>query len=290
MDIRVLERNVKNPEGPVSLPDGSWIFTEMDIGAITHMASDGRRRCVAVTGLPNGLALSADGRIWVAEAKQRALLAVSMDGTVETVSTGGEEPFLLPNDLCFGPDGMIYLTDTGILHADMQKAVEPMGAYDLPYDGRLYVIDPKTGVSRILDRGFRLTNGIAFSPDGAYLYLAETLSGEIFRYRTGVWEREPFGNVLKNSPRSYGRVAGPDGMACDVEENLYVAVIAQDVTVLAPDGRVLRRIELPGNNPTNLAFDVNEPTRLLVTESSRGELLTLEAPAAGAPLFTAKTQ
>lgn len=290
MDIHVLEKNVKNPEGPVSLPDHSWVFTEMDIGAITHMTADGHRRCIAVTGLPNGLAVGADGRIWVAEAKQRALLAVSLDGVAETVSTGGEAPFLLPNDLCFGPDGMIYMTDSGILHSEMQKAKGPMGAYDLPYDGRLYVIHPKTGDSRILDRGFRLTNGIAFSPDGEYLYLAETLSGEIFRYRTGVWEREPFGNVLKNSPRSYGRVAGPDGMACDVEGNLYVAVIAQDLTVLAPDGKVLRRIELQGDNPTNLAFDINEPTRLLVTESSRGELLMLDVPTAGAPLFTDQIQ
>ncbi len=290
MDIRVLEKNVKNPEGPVSLPDGTWVFTEMDIGAITHMTADGHRRCIAATGLPNGLAVSADGRIWVTEAKQRALLAVSLDGTVETISTGGEEPFLLPNDLCFGPDGMIYMTDSGILHSEMQKAKGPMEAYDLPYDGRLYVINPKTGESRILDRGFRLTNGIAFSPDGQYLYLAETLSGEIFRYRIGVWEREPFGNVLKNSPRSYGRVAGPDGMACDVEGDLYVAVIAQDLTVLAPDGKVLRHIELPGDNPTNLAFDVNEPTRLLVTESSRGELLMLDVPTAGAPLFTDQIQ
>ena len=78
MDIRVLEKNVKNPEGPVSLPDGTWVFTEMDIGAITHMTADGHRRCIAATGLPNGLAVSADGRIWVTEAKQRALLAVSL--------------------------------------------------------------------------------------------------------------------------------------------------------------------------------------------------------------------
>ena len=79
-------------------------------------------------------------------------------------------------------------------------------------------------------------------------------------------------------------------MACDVEGNLYVAVIAQDLTVLAPDGKVLRRIELQGDNPTNLAFDINEPTRLLVTESSRGELLMLDVPTAGAPLFTDQIQ
>jgi gluconolactonase len=36
----------------------------------------------------------------------------------------------------------------------------------------------------VLDRGLRYTNGIAFGPDGR-LYVAETLSGDIFAYDLG---------------------------------------------------------------------------------------------------------
>lgn len=286
MGVSVLAKDVKNPEGPVSLPDGSWVYTEMDIGSISMLTSEGKRRHIATTGLPNGLAAGADGRIWVAEAKRRALIAVDRNGKVETISTGSASaPFLLPNDLCFGPDGMLYMTDTGILLEDMKKETRPLGAYELPFDGRLYEINPSTGESQVLDRGFKLTNGIAFGPGGVYLYVAETLTGNIYRYRTGQWKRELFGNVMIKPPMEYGRVAGPDGMAFDTEGNLYVAVIAQDITVLGPDGNIARHIALPGDNPTNLAFDVSGRPILMITESSRGELLLMDVPLPGNPLY-----
>jgi len=285
--IERLLHGIHNPEGPVSLCDGSWLFTEMDIGAISHVTKDGKLRHIAITGLPNGMTLGEDGKIWVAEAKQRALMVVDMEGISKTVSTGSADaPFLLPNDLCFGPDGMIYMTDSGALLEDFRKAEKPMGIYDLPFDGRLYVIDPATGESKVLDRGFRLTNGIAFGMGGEYLYVAETLTGEIFRYRYGEWKRESFGNVLMNAPLSYGRVAGPDGMAFDTNGLLYVTVIAQDITVLAQDGTVAFRINLPGDNPTNLAFDVNGANQMLVTEAANNELLVVETSHPGLPLYT----
>jgi gluconolactonase len=39
-----------------------------------------------------------------------------MDGATRIVATGCQgEPFLFPNDLCFGPDGALYVTDSGVL-------------------------------------------------------------------------------------------------------------------------------------------------------------------------------
>lgn len=288
MDIRIFADGVKNPEGPISLIGGNCIITEMDIGAITHITSDGECSNIAFTGLPNGLAIGADGRLWVADAVDRALLAVSPDGRVDTISRGDDsETFLLPNDLCFGPDGMLYMTDSGILLAEMRAALSPMDAYRMPFDGRLYRIDPRTGRSEILDRGFRLTNGIAFGPEGEYLYVAETLTGNILKYRTGQWQQEYYGNVMLRPPESFGRIAGPDGMAFDKEGRLYVAVIAQgDVTVLDCNGKQSLHIQLPGDNPTNLAFDADGAGQILVTESARGQVLQMQIGTVGLPLYS----
>ena len=45
-----------------------------------------------------------------------SLLRVTLDGKVETIATAcGSEAFLFPNDLLFGPDGALYLTDSGFL-------------------------------------------------------------------------------------------------------------------------------------------------------------------------------
>jgi gluconolactonase len=291
--MSVFARDVSNPEGPVSLPDGSWVITEMDRGLISHIGGGGRtRREIAQTGRPNGLALDANRVLWVAESKHPALLKVTLDGTVTTVSRGNADmPFLWPNDLCFGPDGAIYMTDSGGLLADMEGIQPPLAAYDVPVDGRVWRVDPATGQCSLLDRGLRFANGIAFGPDGESLYANETLTGNVYRYRIAnsevAGERELFGNVMTRPCREFGRVAGPDGMAFDVEGNLHVCVLQQgDVTVLAPDGSVKERHPLPGTFPTNIAFDVAGRQRALITEGSGNQLLMYETPAPGLPLYT----
>lgn len=288
--IIVLREDADNPEGPVSLPDGSWLYTEMDLGVITLTNSDGSiRREIAHTGLPNGLTVDATGDIWVAEARQRALLRVTMTGEVHWVSGGPQDlPFLLPNDLCFGPDGALYMTDSGLLLEELQAVSPPVAVYNLPFDGRVFRIDPTTGSCQLLDRGFQLTNGIAFNPDG--LYVAETLTGNIYRYRfvDGVVEekRHLFGNVMIKPPIEYGRIAGPDGMAFDIKGNLYVAVLVEgNITVLDPNGAVKERIPVEGTMPTNLAFNRSGQRKIMVTEASNNRLLLIDTEFEGLPIY-----
>ena len=289
----VFRKGVQNPEGPVSLTDGSWLFVEMDLGAVSHISGDGmRKQEIARTGLPNGLAVCTDGGIWVAEAKQRMLLRVSMAGEVICVSRGTPNlPFLLPNDLCFGPDGAIYMTDSGMLLEEFRSIPLPGEVYGRPFDGRVFRIDPATGESTPLDRGLLLSNGIAFGPNCDDLYVAETLTGNIYRY----WVvdgsvkggRELFGNVMIRPPSEYGRIAGPDGMAFDARGNLYVAVLTEgNVTVLDPDGHVRQRMPLEGSLPTNLAFDRTHRKRILITEASRNELLFADTEFEGLALYS----
>jgi len=282
--------DLQRPEGPVALPDGSIALVEGGRGCVSEIGPGGEsRRTVAVTGEPNGLAVDRDGVFWVADTRPPALIRLEPDGRFERVLTSsGEEPFVYPNDLCFGPDGMLYMTESGISDDDLA----PGGAFrddwrTVAIDGRVYRIDPRSLEIEPLTGGIRYANGLAFGPDNA-LYVAETLSGAILRYE---WEdgslgpASVFGNV--NDPAKPDDFRGPDGMAFDVDGNLYVAVFGQgDVTVLDPQGEVMRRIETPGKQTTNVCFGFGDSEDIYVTEYERGHLERFDAGARGLPLWT----
>lgn len=288
--------NLQNPEGPVALPDGTWLIVEGGAGrgCVTHLSADGKsRREVKKTGRPNGLAVDAHGTIWVAESKVPALLRLTLDGKCEVVATEcGGEAFLFPNDLCFGPDGALYLTDSGVDVNEFAPNNEIRTDYQqFHYDGRVYRVDPQSGRVTQLDRGIRFANGIAFGTDGA-LYANETLTGNIYRYAWkdgGTESRKYFGNVIRpDAPPGW---KGPDGMAFDENGLLYVAVFAQgDVTVLGRDGQVVRRLPTTGRLPTNVAFALPGERRVHVTEYQMGQMETFHVNCDGLRLWDGRRQ
>jgi gluconolactonase len=279
------------PEGPVVLPDGSWLVVEMEaeLGCVTQISPNGlTKRVIARTGRPNGLAVDKSGCIWVAESSQSVLLRISMDGKVETVATECDaKPFLWPNDLCFGPDGALYMTDSGVRVRDFKVGTGHRPDYEtVKLDGRVYRIDPQSGQVRQLDGGLRFTNGIAFGPDET-LYVNETMTGMIYRYKWrsehDLGPRESFGN---SNPDPTTGFQGPDGMAFGTDGRLYVAVFKRGrVTVLAPDGSIVEHIATHGQKPTNVAFGLPGDKRIYVTENELGALEVFDVGVEGLPLF-----
>jgi len=279
------------PEAPVLLPDGSFLFVEMEPtkGWTIRFSPDGKTRTVvARTGRPNGLAVDRHGNIWVAETAMRALLRMTLDGQYEVIASGCDgEPFLFLNDLALAGNGDIYLTDSGI---EMEE-IAPDGQLNpdyrkLKYDGRVFRIDPRTGAVERVDRGLLFANGIAFGPD-EHLYVAETLSGNIYRYEcmrgrvTG--KRQLFGNVIEHFDPA--ELKGPDGMKFGADGNLYVAVFGQgDITILGRAGAVVGRLETEGAMPTNLVFGPRGEKKIYVTEVVTGSVQILDVVTGGLPL------
>jgi len=267
---RTLAASIGFTEGPVWLPPGELLVTSVSRGLVYRVpldGADGTAEVAAETGGgPNGLALGPGGEVFVAQNGNATIqsrsprpvrpgIQVIRDGEVEdAVVTGCSAP----NDLVFGPDGLVWFTDPG----------QP--------DPCVRTLDPATRrLERALD-GIAFPNGLAFGLDPDELYVADSDSGDILCFRRGGERR-----VHARLPGT-----GPDGIAFDRDGNLYVAAFETDeVVVLDPAGE--RIAVLPTGDrsrPTNLCFAGDDLSLLVVTAASGGRVLALPGHYRGQPL------
>jgi L-arabinonolactonase len=147
--------------------------------------------------------------------------------------------------------------------------------------GRVWSFDG--GVARALFDGVRISNSLAFSPDGRRMYFTDTPQRVIWRYDYdatdgAVGNRQVFVEVAKE--RGF-----PDGSTVDAEGRLWNAEWGGGrVTCYAPDGRIDRTISLPCSQITCCAFGGPSLSTLYVTSArgGLGEKKLAEEPDAGA--------
>ncbi|MDA1278972.1 MAG: SMP-30/gluconolactonase/LRE family protein [Chloroflexi bacterium] len=291
---QIFHSGLGEPEGPVLLADGSWGVVEMssDTGHVSVISPDGTtKKVVTRTGRPNGMVVDSAGSLLVAESMNPpSLLRVELDGSVDVLMTEGDGvEFLFPNDLAFGPDGALYLTDSGVRRDTFQNVPEADRA-DYPFDGKIFRIDLSSRSAVVLDDGLAFANGIAFGKDHA-LYVTTTADGLIVRY---AWNddgspgpRECFADLVDHTkPAGNGGFRGGDGFAFGENGFLYSSVVGQgDVTVVDEGGTVVERIPVGGDQPTNVAFGPTASGDIYVTVKDAGTLERHHVGVDGLPLL-----
>ncbi|ORX33988.1 evolved d-pantonohydrolase [Kockovaella imperatae] len=128
---------------------------------------------------------------------------------------------------------------------------------------QVYRYVERSGLIQVVADGFNKPNGITFSPDGKWAYIADTgaaqgyrfpsdptLPTTIYRYRVnadGSWsERSVFAFVSPGLP---------DGIHCDTKGNLY-AGCGDGVQVFNPSGKLIGKIFV-GGTVANFQFALN---------------------------------
>lgn len=144
-------------------------------------------------------------------------------------------------------------------------------------DGALFRVEPGGAVSTARD-GLRMSNGIGWSPHGDTLYLVDSGTRELtaapFDARTGT-----LGTPRTLAAFDAAGDAIPDGLAVDAEGAIWLALWgAGELRRLAPDGRELSRLRVPGAaEVTSCGFGAG---RLWITTAAGG-LFAHDAPVAG---------
>ena len=213
----------------------------------------------------NGLAYGNDNCLYACEYGKGTILKINKDKQIEVYSKGYKgEKFNRPNDLTFDKNGNLFFTDPK--------------SYDKNIlDGRIFLVDAKTKEVILLEDSLAFPNGINISPIDGKLYVCESAKQKIVRYTI---TKE---NKLVDK-QDFVEIPGgdPDGIEFDVNGNLYAAHFGgKAVYIFSPEGKLLQKIETPGNKPTNLEFGDSDYKTLFLTEVETNALYKIRTHFAG---------
>ncbi len=131
---------------------------------------------------------------------------------------------------------------------------------------RLYSLG--NGTLRTHARGLGIANGLCWSPDATWLYLADSAQQVIWRYAYDLATGAISGRA--EFARTSGQVC-PDGAAIDTAGCIWSAQWDGGAVVrYTPDGRIDRVIHLPVSRPTCVSFGGDDFGFLFVTTARTG--------------------
>jgi gluconolactonase len=283
-------------EGVAVAPDGLVYFSEI---TFSHLARDPQGAIEAghiwkfdpqtrqttifrsPSGMSNGIKFDAAGNMIVAEGAdyggRRVTRTDMKTGKSHIIAALFEgRPLNSPNDITIDERGRIYFSDPRYLgHEPIDQSV--VGVYRIDRDGSLHRI--------ITDAG--KANGVCVSPDQKTLYVVSNENGAtaIERLSKGdsaqadkvstplrkglmallAYDLLPDGSAkFRRTLVDYAPYDGPDGLTCDRDGNLYVAVRAENrpgIYVYSPEGKELAYIQT--EVPTNVGFGRGADSNLL---------------------------
>jgi len=230
----------------VDIWKGSVLSGRLSEGLIVDVAT------VEIGQTAGAVALAGDGGQLVAAA--RGLAAIAPSGAI---SYGrdllGDRRDVRLNDGSVDPHGR-FVVGSMALGAETGTEV-------------LLRISPD-GSTETLRTGIRLSNGIAFSPDGRTIYHVDTLANTVSRHSYGAGDfdlDEPWAPVLTDLPHF------PDGLTVSSDGSLWVAQWGgSGVRRHAPSGELLDIVRIDATQASCPAFVGPDLGTLAITSAQEG--------------------
>ena len=204
------------------------------------------------------------GRLWFCNWIERQIVAVSLDGEAEVMTTRDPGSYPMGYSIDWLPDGRLLVTGDKLrrqepggslaVHADQRAneiVVDGRGNIYLngadfdfvagapPEPGYIKLVTPD-GQLRQVAGDIQFPNGMVITPDGQTLIISESFAGRLTAFDIEA------GGGLSNR-RVFAEGLGPDGICLDAEGAVWVGTTDYSVVRVAEGGEVLQRVALPEN-------------------------------------------
>lgn len=275
-------------EGPVWTREGSLLFAEIPSNSIikwvpgqsasVFMHPSGYKGSDPYPGPEpgsDGMTMDAEGRVTVAGHAGRTVWRLESINPAAQVTVLADsyqgKKFNSPNDLVYKKDGSLYFTDPpyGLptqSDSDPLKELEINGVYRIPAARQQKPgAPPDRNKLQLVIKDLARPNGLAFSPDEKFLYVAESGKKLWMRYRV-----QPDGSVTDGTvfldASSDSAVGGPDGLRVDKKGNIYGSGPG-GVWIISPEGKHIGTIKVP-ERVSNVAWGDKDGKSLYITAST----------------------
>ena len=279
-DIGYVGEALSRPECIIAERDGT-LWVSDDRGGATRIGRDGRQSTIgSIPGLPNGLALDADGSLLVAEIDHGKFYRLQRDGRHQLLAdNAGGKPLGSLNFVYRDPAGRIWLTISThtVPRRDAIDKSIPDGAI-LRYDN---------GKLQVAAEGIYFANEVRVDRAGRYLYVAESGKGRV--------RRMP---IAADGSLGAGETYGPeqifpgaivDGIAFDADGNLWVTEVSRNgLYVITPEGQCHCVFQDPSGEtlqfPASITFGGADLRTAYIGSIRMNRLGVFRSPVAGEPL------
>jgi sugar lactone lactonase YvrE len=225
--LKVLAEGFAFPEGP-RWHEGSLWFSDMYGLAVLRVDLSGvSETVVEVPHQPSGLGWLPDGRLLVVSMEDRKVLRLDPGGLVEHADLSGVAPAHC-NDMVVDRQGRAYVGNFG---SELRRDEPPAPAkLALAYtDGRVIAVADD----------LRFANGMAITPDGRTLFVAESMS---VPPRVTAFDIDPEGHLTNRRSVAEFESEAPDGICLDAEGAVWIASPPTKEAARVLDGQVVERV------------------------------------------------
>lgn len=233
-NVEIFGAGVIHSEGVVVDRDGN-VWGGGRNGKVYKVSPDGVVQEVVQLpdrAIPNGVTLDRAGNFVYCDLRHKAVMRCAPDGKVSMIADrAGDLPLSIPNFCSYDAEGNLYVSNSS-----SQPGSKVFEEFANPAPNGAVVRIRPDGRGEVVATGIYFANGTAIDPNEDAVYVLESSRNDCVRIQI-----KKDGTFGKPEIYAKGFPALPDGMAFDVERNLYITLPGTPKDgKLAPMNKVLR--------------------------------------------------